>query len=221
MNLPYQEKRSVVPALPLPNVILYPKALLPLHIFEPRYIELIQDALEGNKQLALALLKPGWEKDYFGRPEVFPIAGLGEIVHWDKLPGGKFNILVRGLSRVRIAEEFGGGPYRIAQVEILAEGSAKTRDAAAHSVQKIRLLTGLRRLSEEPVNVPQRVEIGHLADIVTIALPIEIYRKQALFEIVDVRKRAERVSQTIDEVLSRRDQLRKAEQFLPSDVRLN
>jgi len=221
MTLSFPEKKGVVPALPLPNVILYPKALLPLHIFEPRYVELIQDTLEGNKQMVLALLKPGWEKDYFGRPEVFPIAGVGEIVHWDKLPNGKYNILVRGLSRVRIVEEFGGGPYRIAQVELLDERADEIHDSSTIAAQKIRLLTGLRRLSEEPVNVPQGVEIGHLADIVTIALPIEIYRKQTLFEVVDVRDRVERVIQAIDEVLSRREQLRGAEKFLPSDVSFN
>lgn len=212
------ERKTVVPVLPLPNVILYPQALLPLHIFEPRYVDLIRDALQGNKQIVLALLQPGWEKDYFGRPPIFPIAGLGEIVHWDELPGGKYNVLVRGLSRVRVAEEFGGGPYRIAQVTMIEETAAASRSLAA---EKVRLLTGLRRISEEQVNVPPGVQPGHLADIVTIALPIEIYRKQEHFEVIDVRERVKKVIRTIEETLSRREQLRQANRFTPSDISLN
>lgn len=215
---PQSERKTVVPVLPLPNVILYPQAQLPLHIFEPRYVDLIRDAIAGNRQIVLALLQPGWEKDYFGRPPIFPIAGLGEIVHWDELPGGKFNVLVRGLSRVRIVEEFGGGPYRIAQATLIAENAPEAKALAA---EKVRLLTGLRRISEEPVNVPQGVHPGLLADMVTIALPIEIYRKQEHFEIVDVRERVKRVIRTVEETISRRDQLRGASRFLPSDVSLN
>lgn len=212
------ERKTVVPVLPLPNVILYPEALLPLHIFEPRYVDLIRDALQGNKQIVLALLQPGWEKDYFGRPPIFPIAGLGEIVQWDEMPGGKYNVLVRGLSRVRVTEEFGGGPYRIAQAKLIDEPAPEPKTLAA---EKVRLLTGLKRMSEEPVTVPSGIHVGRLADMVTIALPIEIYRKQELFEVIDVRERVKKVIRVIDETLSRREQLRRVDRFTPSDVSLN
>lgn len=218
MTVPFREGKGVVPAFPLPNVILYPKALLPLHIFEPRYLELVQDAIEGNKQLVLPLLKPDWERDYFSRPPVFPIAGLGEIIHWDRVSGGKYNILVRGLSRIQILEEFGGGPYRITQVEILNEIKAKSSSLKS---QKIQLSTGLRKISDGFLTLPKGIQIGHLADIVNIALPIEIYRKQEIFEIIDVKKRVETVLKTLEQVLSRHKVLRLAENFLPKDVSLN
>src|SRR5665213_523951 len=61
---------SAVPLFPLPNVVLFPRALLPLHIFEERYKAMTADALAGDKQIAMALLKPGWEKNYYCRPAI-------------------------------------------------------------------------------------------------------------------------------------------------------
>src|SRR5439155_576777 len=64
---------SSVPLFPLPNVVLFPRAVLPLHIFEERYKEMTAEALAGDRQVAMALLKPGWEKDYYHRPVIEPV----------------------------------------------------------------------------------------------------------------------------------------------------
>src|SRR6185436_5117887 len=90
---------------PLPDVALFPHAILPLHVFEPRYREMVRDCLAGDRKMAVAALAPGYEADYHGRPAVRPVCGLGEVVAHDGLPDGRSNILLRGTSRVRIIEE--------------------------------------------------------------------------------------------------------------------
>src|SRR3954468_13652401 len=87
---------SAVPLFPLPNIVLFPRAVLPLHIFEERYRHMTADALAGNKRVAMALLKPGWEKSYYGKPTIDPVVCVGQIVSHEKLPDGKYNFLLQG-----------------------------------------------------------------------------------------------------------------------------
>src|SRR5687768_2370471 len=68
-----------VPLFPLPNVVLFPRAVLPLHIFEERYKTMAADALAGDRLVAMALLRPGWEKSYYGRPAIEPVVCVGTI----------------------------------------------------------------------------------------------------------------------------------------------
>src|SRR5947209_17017865 len=81
---------------PLPNLVLFPQVIQPLHIFEPRYRQMTADALDDDRLIALALLQPGWEPDYGGTPPLFASACLGKIVADQCLPDGRFNLLLRG-----------------------------------------------------------------------------------------------------------------------------
>ena len=96
---------SAVAMFPLPNVVLVPGSLQPLHIFEPRYREMTKDVLAGSGLLAMARLKPGYESDYHGRPEVYRVVGIGRVIASDELDDGRYNILVRGLARAELSEE--------------------------------------------------------------------------------------------------------------------
>src|SRR5215470_7185187 len=96
---------AALPIFPLPNCVLLPGGLLPLHVFEPRYRELTRDCLAGQRLMAVARLQPGHEAAYFGRPPVHDLAGLGRIICSDELADGRFHILLRGIGRVRIVEE--------------------------------------------------------------------------------------------------------------------
>src|SRR5437763_9199059 len=96
---------SVARLFPLPNVVLFPHVMLPLHIFEPRYRQMTADALAGDRLLALVLLRPGWEADYEGRPLLHAMACLGKIVADQRLPDGRYNLLLRGLCRGRLVNE--------------------------------------------------------------------------------------------------------------------
>src|SRR5262245_19142930 len=90
---------------PLPNLVFFPQVMQPLHIFEPRYRQMTADALAGDRLMALVLPKPGWEADYAGTPALHAIATLGTIVADQKLEDGRYNILLKGLSRIQIVQE--------------------------------------------------------------------------------------------------------------------
>src|SRR5215468_1542148 len=94
----------VVPMFPLPGVFLFPGQLLPLHIFEPRYREMIGDLLDGPGRLVMGTVLPDHESELPGAPPMYPTAGLGEIGRHEHLADGRFNILLVGLSRVSIRE---------------------------------------------------------------------------------------------------------------------
>jgi Lon protease-like protein len=112
---------AAVPLFPLPNVVLFPRAVLPLHIFEERYKAMTADALQGDRQIAMALLRPGWERDYYQRPAIEPVVCIGTILTHERLPDGKYNFLLQGPTRARVVGETGGNDYRVATLEAIPE----------------------------------------------------------------------------------------------------
>src|SRR5262247_3307038 len=130
---------DLLPLFPLPNVVLFPGVFLPLHIFEPRYREMVADALLGDRLIGMVLLKHGWESDYQGRPPVFPIGCSGVITHVERLDDGRFNIVLRGLERFRILEEDHARSYRRASIEPLIECMMAEDDRLAVRQQRSKL----------------------------------------------------------------------------------
>jgi Lon protease-like protein len=108
------------PLFPLPNVVLFPRAVLPLHIFEDRYKAMMRDTLDGEQRIAMALLKPGWEKDYHHTPAIEPVVCVGRILTSERLADGKYNLLLQGEHRAQIRnEKITEDRYRLADLEIL------------------------------------------------------------------------------------------------------
>ncbi len=107
-----------LPVFPLPNVVFFPKTYLPLHIFEPRYRQMVADATIGGQCIAMALLKEGWEFDYYGNPSIYPVLCVGRIVSVQSLSDGRSNILLQGLERCEIHEEHFEKSYREATIRI-------------------------------------------------------------------------------------------------------
>src|SRR5262249_37575436 len=101
---------------------------LPLHIFEPRYREMVSEAIAGDHMIGMVLLRPGWEHDYEGRPPVFRIGSSGVITHFERLTDGRYNIILRGLERFRILEEDASRNYRRGRVERIAEAARAADD---------------------------------------------------------------------------------------------
>ena len=112
---------DLLPIFPLPNVVLFPNVFLPLHIFEERYREMTADALAGDRLIGMVLLRPGYERDYEGRPPVYPVGCRGVMTHAERLQDGRYNIVLRGLDRFRIVSENGELSYRRAAIEVLHE----------------------------------------------------------------------------------------------------
>src|SRR3954469_10817515 len=154
---------SEIPLFPLPNVALFPAALLPLHIFEPRYRAMVSDALDGERLIGMVMLRPGWEAHYELAPDVYSVGCAGFITHADRLPDGRYNIMLRGLEKFRINSERrarnGVEAYRIAQVDTIAErpvdpDRAALRDTRARLERLI--ARRLQRTTDEtiPKDVP-------------------------------------------------------------------
>ncbi|MBW2375273.1 MAG: LON peptidase substrate-binding domain-containing protein [Deltaproteobacteria bacterium] len=99
------EELARLPVFPLPRVVFFPGTALPLHLFEPRYTEMIEDCLDnGCTAMAVALLAPGWEDHYDGDPAIYEIAGAGRIVAHQRQPDGTHDVILHGLDRVRLHE---------------------------------------------------------------------------------------------------------------------
>lgn len=107
-----------LPVFPLPTVVFFPKTYLPLHIFEPRYRQMVADATIGGQCIAMALLKEGWETDYHGNPAIYPILCIGRIVSVHPFSDGRSNILLQGLASCEIQEEHFEKPYREATIRV-------------------------------------------------------------------------------------------------------
>jgi uncharacterized protein len=191
---------SDVRLFPLPNVVFFPQVMLPLHIFEPRYREMTADALAGDHLVAMALLKPGWEPAYEGRPAIHPVACLGKIVADQRLEDGRYNILLRGLSRIRIVEEVASGTlYRNARVQLLKDTSAPAPKRAAELRQDLeRVVTAWLAspgLAEDQIArlFENKLPLGALCDILSFALPLDVEFKQELLQELRIAHRVPRL----------------------------
>lgn len=107
-----------IPLFPLPNVVFFPKTYLPLHVFEPRYRQMVADAASGGQCIGMALLKEGWEEQYEGNPPIFSVVCVGRLASVQTLPDGRSNILLQGLERYEVHEEFYEKSYREARVTL-------------------------------------------------------------------------------------------------------
>ena len=141
-----------IPIFPLPETSLFPGVSRPFLIFEPRYREMIADALKGDLIIGMVRLRPGFEKDYDGRPPTYSIGCAGVIDKYEQLPDGRYVILLRGLSRFRITAEDQRKPYRLARIELvpelLGDDERVTLSALRNRVDK--LLDAVLPLAAEP-----------------------------------------------------------------------
>ncbi len=169
----------VIPVFPLPTVVLFPNVFLPLHIFEPRYREMVADALAGDRLMGIALLQPGWESDYEGRPPMYPIGCAGLITHADRLDDGRYNIILRGLEKFRIAGEEVDRSYRRAHVTPMLETCPDCeREAVRAERHRIEALLAPIEGRMLPPDMPDEDLVNALSQY----LQLEPLEKQALLE---------------------------------------
>ena len=175
---------STIPLFPLPNVVLFPNVFLPLHIFEPRYKAMVADALEGDRIIGMVLLRPGWEREYEGRPPVFPIGCAGLITHHERLPDGRYNIVLRGLQKFRIREEDASRSYRIAEVDTIHEPPAisQQEDLRARRRRLESLLVPQPSGRSQDAKVPPSMPDEDLINALAQYMELEPLEKQALLE---------------------------------------
>ncbi|HKV53087.1 MAG TPA: LON peptidase substrate-binding domain-containing protein [Candidatus Binataceae bacterium] len=107
----------IIPIFPLPNFVLFPGLSVPLHIFEPRYREMVADVAQTHATIGMMMLKGDWERDYYAYPDIYPMGCAGKIAAASKLPNGRFNLILEGISEFRIVREIRERSYRLAEVE--------------------------------------------------------------------------------------------------------
>jgi len=118
-----------VPVFPLPSLVLLPDVVAPLHIFEDRYRQMVADALDGERLIAMALLQPGWEPQYEGAPPIYERVCVGSIVSHEQLSDGRYKLLLYGLFRAKVVAEIASEPYRRVRVEVVPETTDPRRAA--------------------------------------------------------------------------------------------
>ena len=184
-----------VAVFPLPQVVLFPGALMPLHIFEPRYRAMTRDVVASTRRLCVVQIPEDHAIDSYGQPQIAGIAGIGEVVKCDALPDGRFNMLVEGKARARVEELPFKRPYRRAQVTILS-GENDSADPAlvrALASTATRVAAVVRQCHPGfRFCLPQTEDAGLVADACAHYLVLDGGERQKLLEILDVGERVER-----------------------------
>jgi Lon protease-like protein len=189
---------SAVPLFPLPNVVLFPGAVLPLHVFEERYREMTADALRGPRRIAMALLRPGWENSYHAHPAIEPVVCVGRILSHEKLPDGRYNILLRGQTRARVSREYGDEPYRVGWLEALNPTPVMEIDLTEHR-RRLELVFEAQSLRESGLGQRFRDMLAgptptdQIADLIAFYFLEDLALKQSLLAECDIRSRVARV----------------------------
>ena len=176
----------LLPLFPLPSVVLFPGVFLPLHVFEPRYKQMVTQALEGDRIIGLALLRPGHDVAYEGRPPIFDMGCAGLITHVERQSDGGFNLILRGLSKFRIDEEeppTDGVLYRIAHVTPLDEEvPVADRDTLRDERRRLETLLAPSLQNEGASRLPRDMADDDLVNALSQYLDLEPVEKQALLE---------------------------------------
>jgi Lon protease-like protein len=178
---------STIPLFPLPTVVLFPNVFLPLHVFEPRYRQMVSDALAGERMIGMVLLQPGYEVEYERAPAIYEMGCAGLITHVERLTDGRFNIVLRGLERFRIVGEESPSStvlYRRALIMPLTEAEPEGMDQALkRERQRLEallapMLSGTLAERGLPATMPDVDLVNALAQY----LDLEPIEKQALLE---------------------------------------
>ena len=198
---------------PLPNLVLFPGVDQGLHVFEPRYRQMMADALASDLLIAMVLLKPGWEPEYDHRPPIEPVACLGRITTWERLPDGRYNLRLRGIARLRIDAEVPDDTkqYRLAR-GVLVPDVGPPELAALTAVRRELREVVLARFTAGGTAHPQLAALfdgdtplGEVCDLLAYSLPLQLELKQRLLGEAVVTARAEALRAALDFPRSGRD----------------
>jgi Lon protease-like protein len=178
---------------PLPNLVMFPHVMQALHIFEPRYRAMFEEAIEGDRLVALGVLAAGWEGDYEGRPPLRQTACLCRIATHQKTKQGTYNVLVLGVRRLRLLRELPPKKlFRVVESEMLDD--VEPADAASSAALQQELLAAFKRSMPKIPNAYEQLDqllgsqitLGMLADIVAYTIDLGLDVKMRLLAECDV-----------------------------------
>jgi len=199
-----------LPIFPLPGAVLLPFALIPLHVFEPRYRKMVRDCQAGTGVLALANVPAEALHERREPPRVLPVIGAGILARVDPLPDGRSNIVLRGVLRARIVEELPAEePYRLVHAEPLAgpEADAAGLQRSAEELRRLVLALCAHRPGAAATALAQmagsKALPGELADAVGAMVIESPHDRQQLLETSSPEQRLRRVAQHVAATLAR------------------
>lgn len=208
------ELPTVFPIFPLDEVILVPGQMLPLHIFEKRYRDMVADALEGERAIAMAIAENGDTLNLGEDPPVHPVCGLGRIVHYEEYDDGCSDIILEGLARMQIQEELDCGKlYRIVRARPFEE-IAPEEDVTDRAC---RLLHRIEGFDDEERSLIAGMPLSPLLDSLLLRIPAPMWVKRRIFAERALTRRLEALERAMD----RLDEPPRYACFDPQDPRLN
>jgi len=191
---------------PLPNLVMFPHVMQALHIFEPRYRAMLEEAVEDDRLIALGVLAPGWEKEYEGRPALRSTACLCRVATHQRTPEGTYNVLLLGVRRIKLVRELPAKKlFRVVESEILEEFEPADAPAGAAAELQQRLLAAFKQaMPKMPAAYEQldqllgsQITLGMLADIVAYTIDLDLEWKMRLLAECDVFRRTEMLLEAI------------------------
>jgi Lon protease-like protein len=191
---------------PLPNLVMFPNVMQALHIFEPRYRAMFEEALEDDRLIALGSLAPGWEQHYDGRPPLRPTACLCRIATHQRTAEGTYNVLVLGVRRLRLVRELPPKKlFRVVESEILDEFESDDAPAGEAAALQRQLLDAFKRsmpkVPDASAQLDQllgsQITLGMLTDIVAYTIDLDLETKVRLLSECDIFARTRQLLEAI------------------------
>lgn len=177
----------VLPLFPLPDLILFPGQLIPLHIFEPRYRQMAQDLLDNTGEVVLGTVL-GPDKDQLSDvAPVQPIAGLGRLQRYQALEDGRFLLMVIGEKRVHVRQTLENEPYPLAEIDDLVE-----QDVFINEQHTLGLQSAIESL-EHDIDLPEGTSPVQMADLLIMITPMTVENRYALFANPSIEDRASKI----------------------------
>jgi hypothetical protein len=203
------EDLVTTPLFPLSNVVLFPGVRLPLHIFEPRYRQMVRDALAGERRIGMIAVRPEHLHAMDGDPPLFDVGCLGTIAESEALPDGRFHILLVGTRRFRVRGETprsGDRLYRVAEAQLLDDDS-QIDDAARLHALRARIGELVSQIAEHvasdraeglATSLFEGIADPLLVNTLSQTLELPVLEKQGLLEANGLAERAERLCSVLE-----------------------
>lgn len=216
---------QLIPVFPLPNVVLFPKAVVPLHVFEPRYRSMIADALRGNHLIAMALLGDGFEASYHTlEAPIYPVVCVGSVMKCEELCGGRYNLLIRGIDRAQVQHEDVEKRYRRAALQPIVpiEPPPNTTCELLGSLRQLVFSKSLSTVAQtanwKAIFECANLQLSDVADLLAFSLFESCCVKQKFLSEPCVRKRACRLIKMLTDIgeqLEQRNDMRMRQGWPP------
>jgi len=193
---------KIIPIFPLPDLVFFPKTYLPLHIFEPRFRQMVVDAKSGDQMIGMVLLKEGWEEEYDRNPAIYQVGCIGQMIKVEPLEDGRFNIVLHGLEKFIIKYEFFDRSYRQAAIELLGPRietpvsiGTELKECVMRLLKEYGLLVKIQQQID--VLVKSRLDDESLVHTLSFVLNFTPLEKQFLLEAEHLDQQGHRLADLI------------------------